>query len=56
MVCSKPTLMGEAEGIECGFVVFIGNRELTIECHSWGELNVPDDFRNKNVQVRILVL
>lgn len=51
IVCSKPALIGEAENIECGFVVFLENNELTIECHSWGELEVPENFREKNVQL-----
>ena len=53
IVCSEPALMGEADGIVCGFVVFIENSELTIECHSWGEINVPEEYRNRDVQVRL---
>ncbi len=53
IVCSEPTVMGEADGIVCGFVVFIDNSKLTIECHSWGEINVPEGFRDKDVQVRL---
>lgn len=52
IVCSKPILIGEAENIECGFVVFLENNELTIECHSWGELEIPENFREKNIQLR----
>lgn len=52
IVCSKPTLVGEAENIKCGFVVFLENNELTIECHSWGELEIPENFREKNIQLR----
>jgi len=52
IVCSEPTVIGEANNIICGFVVFIENSELVIECHSWGELEVTEDFRNKDVQVK----
>jgi hypothetical protein len=53
IVCSEPIVIGEADDITCGFVVFIEDNQLTIESHSWGELNVPEDFREKNVQVRV---
>lgn len=52
IVCSKPILIGEAENIECGFIVFLENNELTIECHSWGELEIPENFREKNIELR----
>ena len=56
IVCSEPNLIGEADGTTCGFVIFIENKELTIECHSWGEKDVPQEFRDKDVQVRAIVL
>jgi hypothetical protein len=35
IVCDKPIVIGKADGITCGFIVFIENNQLTIECHSW---------------------
>jgi len=53
MVCHKPIVIGEADGFTSGFVVFIENGGLTIECHEWGgEPNMPEDFRDKDVHVR----
>jgi hypothetical protein len=52
IVCHKPEIIGEAENIECGFIVFLENKELTIECHSWGEIEIPENFREKNVELR----
>ncbi len=51
IVCDRPLLMGKADGIDCGFVIFIEDGRLTIECHSWGELEVPEDYRDRDVQV-----
>ena len=51
-VCDKPILMGEADGIVCGFIVFIEDGRLTIECDSWGEIEVPEDFRSKTVEIK----
>ncbi len=52
-VCSHPILMGHAEGIDCGFVLFIEDGELTMECHTWGAIDLPDGFREKDVRVEI---
>lgn len=54
IVCSRPILLGKtSDGIICGFVIFIENNQLTLECHSWGEINVPEDFRERGVQITI---
>src|SRR5438046_1379249 len=41
-VCSQPPVMGHADGIDCGFILFIENGELMIECHTWGAIDVPE--------------
>ena len=51
VVCDTPKLSGSADGIVAGFVIFIENCELTIECHSWGDVDVPEWFRSRDVQV-----
>jgi hypothetical protein len=51
IVCDTPKLSGAAEGIVSGFVIFLQNGELTLECHSWGEVDVPEWFRDRDVQV-----
>jgi len=53
-VCSEPALMGHANGIDCGFLLFIENGELMLECHTWGEIDVPEDFRDQDVRVEVL--
>jgi hypothetical protein len=50
-VYSKPVVIGEVPGIVVGFVVFIENGELTLECHGWGADEVPKDIREMDVQV-----
>ncbi len=51
LVCDKPTVIGQSEGIESGFIVFIENHELVLECHSWGADHVPETYRDENVQI-----
>ena len=52
IVCDEPMIIGECDGIETGFVVFIENGELTIECHGWGDKAIPQDYRGLSVQIR----
>src|SRR5215212_6090184 len=42
IVCDTPKLTGIADGIISGFVIFIEDGQLTIECHSWGDVDVPE--------------
>lgn len=46
-----PPLIGTADDVVCGFIVFLGQHELTLECHTWGAVDVPADFRQRNVLV-----
>ena len=51
VVCNEPKLAGTADGIYSGFVIFIQNGQLTLECHSRGDVDVPEWFRDRDVQV-----
>jgi hypothetical protein len=48
---SRPSVMGEADGSKCGFVVFIEHGKLVLECHAWRAIDVPDEFRERNVVI-----
>lgn len=48
---SEPTVMGNAGDIQAGFLVFLGRGQLTFECHAWGAVDVPANFREFNVAV-----
>lgn len=48
IVCDTPMVHGTAAGIPVGFVIFLEDRELTIECFSY-EASVPDDYRDRNI-------
>ena len=52
--CSDPILIGHTEGdIICGFVIFIENHQLTLECHEWGAADIPSDFRDRAVKISV---
>jgi hypothetical protein len=53
ITCWQPTVTGHADGIDCGFVLFIEDGELTMECHTWGPVDVPEGFRDRDVRVEI---
>lgn len=47
VVLHEPAVVGEAEGVSCGFLVFIQDGELCLECHSWGIASLPTDIRQR---------
>jgi hypothetical protein len=50
-VLSKPTVLGQAGTIEGGFLVFIENGELMLECYTAGAVEIPDNFREQHVVI-----
>ncbi len=51
-VLDEPLIFGRSEAVpEVGFLGFVGNQEFTLECHSWGDEDIPDDFRDRDVEV-----
>jgi hypothetical protein len=51
IVCDKPVLIGRGGGIQAGFVVFLENKELLLECHSWGDGSIPEAYRDQDVEI-----
>jgi hypothetical protein len=51
---SQPAVVGTAGEVQAGFVVFLAENELTLECHTWGALDVPEDFRDRSVEISAL--
>jgi hypothetical protein len=49
-VYSDPTVCGRADGIDCGFVAFISEHKLVLECHPWSE-DIPPAYRDRDVVV-----
>lgn len=53
IVCTDPTVLGRCGNILVGFVVFVENSELTLECHGWGLDELPLDFREQSVLISL---
>ena len=53
-VLSELSVVGRNGMIQAGFVVFIGENEFTLECHTWGEVDVPSNFRDIKVDIGII--
>jgi hypothetical protein len=51
---SEPAVVGKVGDIQAGFVVFLGDGELTLECHTWGPVDIPEDFREREVLISAL--
>ncbi len=51
-ILTEPFVLGELPGVSCGFIAFLGNQELMLECHTWTDADIPPDFRDQAVVVR----
>ena len=52
-VYSDPWIAGRIGEIECSFIVFVENCELTLECAPTPPSNVPEDFRDMQVAISV---
>ena len=52
MVIEQPNIIGNCQGLSLGFVVFLGNNEICLECYN-NETNdgVPEGIRNGNFTI-----
>lgn len=51
---SAPMIAGTADDLCVGFIAYIGNHEVTLECHVWGEQPMLPSFRDQDIQISIL--
>ncbi|HEX8614738.1 MAG TPA: hypothetical protein VF800_25940 [Telluria sp.] len=52
-VLSDPCVVGEVDDIECGFIAFVENHSLTLECYTSSDAGIPPDYRDRDVVLRI---
>jgi hypothetical protein len=53
IVCDEPLVCGLAQGISSGFIIFIENGELMLECYELGEPTIPANYRDLDVAVSV---
>ena len=46
-----PMVIGRSGNTECGFIAYLGDAELVLECHTWGENELPKNFRELDVEI-----
>ncbi len=51
VVCDEPMIIGKSAYTETGFVVFLENNELMLECHTWGEDSIPESYRDQDIEI-----
>ena len=51
-VFSTPLIVGTGGGVDVGFVVFVENAQLTLECHGFDD-RFPDDLRDVEVSLSV---
>jgi hypothetical protein len=50
-VIHDPVPIGKIEELELGFLIYIEDNNIIIECHSWGIENPPENIRKLNVKI-----
>ena len=50
-VLSSPAVSGHYQRVDCGFIAFLGDNELTIECFSYGTDEIPANFRELPIEI-----
>ena len=53
-VIAEPIVLGNTENKFVGFVLFLEKGSLTLECHSWGDVNPSDSIREKAMVVKVV--
>ena len=51
IVCDKPTVIGQYKEQEVGFIAFIENRKITLECYNYSNKRISEEIRNGNVKI-----
>jgi hypothetical protein len=46
-----PAVVGNSGPVQCGFIAYLGGNKLELECHTWGAVDVPPDFRDQLVRI-----
>jgi len=49
----EPIVLGENENFSVGFLLFVDQNEIVMECHSWGEINPPANVRELGIEIKI---
>ena len=50
---NKPILISENAEFNVGFLLFLDQNEIVLECHSWGESNPPENVRDLDLEISI---
>lgn len=49
----KPIVIGEYDGLMLGFILYLYQNEIVMECHSWSSDNPPENVRDQDIKIRI---
>jgi hypothetical protein len=51
IVCDKPTVIGQYQEQEIGFIVFIENGIISLECYNYSNKGIPEGIRTGSVKI-----
>lgn len=50
---NEPSVSATSGDLDVGFIAFVENWELMLECHVWGDSELPSDVRDRTFEVRV---
>lgn len=50
-VCDRPIVVGFYQEQEVGFIAFVENGAICLECYSYGNKGIPEEIRNGSVRI-----
>ncbi len=51
IVCDKPTVIGKFQEQEVGFIAFIENGTLCLECYNYSNKGIPEEIRYGTIEI-----
>ncbi len=48
-----PVVFGRTKDLDVGFLLFVNGDTIIIECHSWGDINPPENIRDLKLEITI---
>lgn len=48
----KPTVSGKCAEFTVGFLIYLNENEIVLECHSFDEVNPPENIRDYELEIR----
>lgn len=49
----NPVVIGKTANFDVGFLLFLEEDEIILECHGWSETSPPENIRDLNIEILV---